>query len=438
MRVHRPWTHQGEFAAETRSVARARAFVTGHLVDHGLDGLVEDVELVVSELAANAVVHAGSPFTVTLGASEGVRCPGGAGPGALQSDLGCRSVVGDQRARIAIVQTVSRDWGVSELTSGGKSVWAVFDIAKALRRDGCQWELAGAGARRAARARPAAHARRASEDLPHRPGSLLADRWLEAGQPGPVDGGGTTRSGRSGNCPRRPAPVAARQAASTITRADVVDREVHDVLLDLRLREHVVGRGDQPVEAVDRLSWRRHRPLSLLDVPGARSGVVVNGELRPSLEADSTTGRPRARQKAASETVPCRPRKAMAASGTEPHRDRRSRTQHADGRGVGTDRVALGRLLARHPDPASVATDGRGATDGSFLHGAAPGAYPAGEEGGAAARDLPPHRLGWFQRVRLPAAEHGENGTSAKHHGQPPQKEQRAHRRSRAGTRACG
>ena len=128
MRVHRPWTHQGEFAAETRSVARARAFVTGHLVDHGLDGLVEDVELVVSELATNAVVHAGSPFTVTLGASEeSVLLEVLDRAHSSPTLVAVRSSETSGRG-IAIVQTVSRDWGVSELTSGGKSVWAVFDI----------------------------------------------------------------------------------------------------------------------------------------------------------------------------------------------------------------------------------------------------------------------------------------------------------------------
>ena len=129
MNVH--WSHQSEFAAEARSVARARAFVRGHLVDHGPADLVEDVELVVSELATNAVVHAGSPFTVTLGASEEsvlleVRDRAHTSPTLVAVRTWETSGRG-----IAIVQALSRDWGVSELTSGGKSVWVVFDISEA-------------------------------------------------------------------------------------------------------------------------------------------------------------------------------------------------------------------------------------------------------------------------------------------------------------------
>lgn len=70
MTVHRAWSHRPELAAEPSSVSSARAFVAGHPVDHEMADLVDDIELVVSELATNALVHAGSPFTVILGFAE--------------------------------------------------------------------------------------------------------------------------------------------------------------------------------------------------------------------------------------------------------------------------------------------------------------------------------------------------------------------------------
>ena len=49
------WSHEVILAAEPKSVAVAREFVSRHLVGHDLPRLVEDVRLVVSELATNAV-----------------------------------------------------------------------------------------------------------------------------------------------------------------------------------------------------------------------------------------------------------------------------------------------------------------------------------------------------------------------------------------------
>src|SRR3954468_21586633 len=60
------WSHETVLAAEPGSAAKARAFVLEHLVEHRLLYLVDHVRLVASELAANAVVHARTAFTVTL------------------------------------------------------------------------------------------------------------------------------------------------------------------------------------------------------------------------------------------------------------------------------------------------------------------------------------------------------------------------------------
>ena len=121
------WSCSTEFAADASSASGARAFVTHHLLEHDLGYLVDDMQLVVSELATNAMLHAHTPYTVTLGALEGsvrleVLDGSQIGPVMVLArglDTGGRGV--------EIVNAVSRDWGVIANTSGGKSVWAEFN-----------------------------------------------------------------------------------------------------------------------------------------------------------------------------------------------------------------------------------------------------------------------------------------------------------------------
>ncbi len=128
MGVHAKWSRTAEFLAQPRSPSSAREFVTLHLRDHDMEHLVEDVRLVVSELATNAMVHAHTPFTVILQAADGlVRLEvidgSHVGPVLLRAgalDPGGRGV--------AIVKAVSCDWGVVD-RFGGKSVWAEFPAA---------------------------------------------------------------------------------------------------------------------------------------------------------------------------------------------------------------------------------------------------------------------------------------------------------------------
>lgn len=122
------WSHRIVLVAEPVSASRVRDFVCLHLVEHNLLDLVEDVRLVASELAANAIVHAQTPFAVTLSASDvtvlltvrdgSTAVPVRAGPQAT-----------DMRGRgMVLVEQLSRDWGVSADGDGCKSVWASFAI----------------------------------------------------------------------------------------------------------------------------------------------------------------------------------------------------------------------------------------------------------------------------------------------------------------------
>ena len=127
MVLHPSWSHENRFADDPRSAAQARAFVRDHLVEHGLAMLADDVGLVVSELATNAVRHAGTPFTVFLAGAEdsvvvGVVVGSAGIPEQVTSgpqDIGGRG--------LDIVDQVSRAWGV-RAQGADKSVWARFDL----------------------------------------------------------------------------------------------------------------------------------------------------------------------------------------------------------------------------------------------------------------------------------------------------------------------
>ncbi len=127
MNVDKEWSHSTELDADDSSASDARAFVTRHLLEHDLGHLIDDVQLVASELATNAIAHAHTTFMVTLEAlDESVRLEVLDGSPtepvmmtAQPMDTGGRGV--------AIVNALSREWGSAASTSGGKSVWATFD-----------------------------------------------------------------------------------------------------------------------------------------------------------------------------------------------------------------------------------------------------------------------------------------------------------------------
>jgi anti-sigma regulatory factor (Ser/Thr protein kinase) len=119
-----------DFAADVlpTSAADGRLFVNRHLREHGLAHLVDDVALVVSELVTNALVHAGTPFALSLEVLRDsilvtVRDESSSRPyvaSAPDWETGGRGM--------RIVDLLSREWGVTAGPHGGKSVWASFDL----------------------------------------------------------------------------------------------------------------------------------------------------------------------------------------------------------------------------------------------------------------------------------------------------------------------
>ena len=122
------WLSEIELAAEPISASRSRRFVRHVLAEHELSHLTDDVELVVSELATNAMAHAPTSFKVTLQVVEPMLLL------AVENDYHTEAVsvasrrLDAERRAVAIVQLLSHDCGVDVLANGRRSVWAAFDL----------------------------------------------------------------------------------------------------------------------------------------------------------------------------------------------------------------------------------------------------------------------------------------------------------------------
>jgi anti-sigma regulatory factor (Ser/Thr protein kinase) len=120
------WSHETVLAAEPTSASKARDFVCLHLAEHHLLYLVENIRLVASELATNAMMHAQTPFIVTLSRVDGsvllaIRDYSTSVPVRAVPQL-----MGGGGRGLGIVELLSHEWGTSTDRRGSKSVWASF------------------------------------------------------------------------------------------------------------------------------------------------------------------------------------------------------------------------------------------------------------------------------------------------------------------------
>ncbi len=118
----------GLFLADSDAPSAARHFATPALRRWGLVGSgLENARVVLSELATNAVVHAGSPFSVTL-RSDGsqirisVTDRNRVRPSLCEQDSAAPSGRG-----LHLVNAFASAWGV-EVSAVGKTVWATFAL----------------------------------------------------------------------------------------------------------------------------------------------------------------------------------------------------------------------------------------------------------------------------------------------------------------------
>lgn len=122
------WTHRRRWSPDHTVVAEAREFVSTHLALHELPQLVADAALVVSELATNSVVHARTPFEVTLQRTNGTVLL------QVSDESPRRPVARTQRTRstagrgLLLVEELGDSWGVLANLAGGKAVWVAFQV----------------------------------------------------------------------------------------------------------------------------------------------------------------------------------------------------------------------------------------------------------------------------------------------------------------------
>ena len=113
----------------TDSVPTARRFVESIITSWGLPDLGWTAALVVSELAANAALHAGTSFTVTVnGDGDGrvrLEVSDGSRRLPLQRAYGVDATTG---RGLRLVARIASSWGVDDGTAG-KTVWVVLDAA---------------------------------------------------------------------------------------------------------------------------------------------------------------------------------------------------------------------------------------------------------------------------------------------------------------------
>jgi hypothetical protein len=107
------------FGFSREAPAAARHFAVATLNAWGAGDLAGDVALVVTELAANAVVHARSAFTVILSAHDDVLRISVRDAVPLDG-AGLRAA---PLHGLAVVDALASRWGVESLGNAGKTVW---------------------------------------------------------------------------------------------------------------------------------------------------------------------------------------------------------------------------------------------------------------------------------------------------------------------------
>ncbi|MDT0213191.1 ATP-binding protein [Rothia sp. ARF10] len=120
------WSHEALLAGEPRSAGLARDFVRIHLLAHHLPHLIDDMRLVVSELATNAVLHARTPFVVTLSSSSATVLLEIQDASTSAVVLRSPGVLDTSGRGMVIVELLSQEWGQIIDTRGYKHVWASF------------------------------------------------------------------------------------------------------------------------------------------------------------------------------------------------------------------------------------------------------------------------------------------------------------------------
>ncbi len=120
------WSSEAMWPGAPESVALARAFVADELRDNRLPGLVDEAQLVASELATNAVRHAETPFVVSIERNDGHVTISVRDWSAVIPVAEPPQPLATNGHGLLLVSALSVTWGITVKADGGKSVWARF------------------------------------------------------------------------------------------------------------------------------------------------------------------------------------------------------------------------------------------------------------------------------------------------------------------------
>lgn len=116
------------FHPEMENVSRARKFAAEHTSSVGSGDAADVVELLVSELVTNAILHAGTEVTLQLSYDDGVlrvevrdALPG---KGVRRRHFGTAATTG---RGLELIEALATEWGV-EAGAHGKTVWFTLRV----------------------------------------------------------------------------------------------------------------------------------------------------------------------------------------------------------------------------------------------------------------------------------------------------------------------
>ena len=116
---------RASFGPDLVNVGEARRFVRRALIDLGAEEMEFEAAQVVSELATNSVIHAGTPFEVDLdldGESLRIAVSDGSRRSPVAKSHSAQATTG---RGLKLVATLADAWG-TEPRSDGKTVWCTL------------------------------------------------------------------------------------------------------------------------------------------------------------------------------------------------------------------------------------------------------------------------------------------------------------------------
>ena len=115
------------FEPQPQHVREARRFARTTLSSWGLES--DATELVVSELATNASIHARTPYRVNVSDGDGTIYVGVEDDNPTPAVMAEESDTSPGGRGLRIVSQLSRIWGVARHPGDGKTVWAELKAA---------------------------------------------------------------------------------------------------------------------------------------------------------------------------------------------------------------------------------------------------------------------------------------------------------------------